>query len=145
MYTGLYVKYPLFLSGFNGTGMFSTHYGKILKYQILWKYVHSVQSCLMRTDRQAYLLSYLLTPWIRDLLEKLTGLQLVNKFPAFYGTRRFINTFTSARHLSLSWASSIQSIPPHPTSWRSVLILSSHLRLGLSSGLVPSGFPVKTL
>ena len=38
------------------------------------------------------------------------------------------------RHLSLSWARSIQSMPPHPTSWRSILILSSHLRLGLPSG-----------
>jgi len=44
------------------------------------------------------------------LLEKLTGFQLVKKFPAFYGTRKFITTFTSAHHLSLSWASSIQSI-----------------------------------
>ena len=60
------------------------------------------------------------------------------KFPALYGTRRFITAVTSARHLSLSWVSSIQSIPPHPTSWRSILILSSHLRLGLPSGLFPS-------
>ena len=30
-----------------------------------------------------YLLTYLLTPWCRVLLEKLTGLQLVKKFPAF--------------------------------------------------------------
>jgi hypothetical protein len=36
------------------------------------------------------------------LLEKLTGLQLVKRFPAFYGTRMFITAFTSARHLSLS-------------------------------------------
>ena len=48
-------------------------------------------------------------------------------------------------HLCLSWASSIQSIPPHPTSWRSILILSSHLRLGLLNGLFPSGFPTRTL
>jgi len=82
---------------------------------------------------------YLLTPWSRVLLEKLTGLQLVQKFPAFYGTRRFIDTLTSARHLSLSWASSNQSIPPHPIYWRSNLILSSHLRPGLPSGLFPSG------
>ena len=26
---------------------------------------------------------------------------------------------------------------PHPTSWRSILILSTHLRLGLPSGLFP--------
>jgi len=32
------------------------------------------------------LLTYLLTPWCRVLLEKLTGLQLVKKFPAFHGT-----------------------------------------------------------
>ena len=66
----------------------------------------------------------ILTPWCRVLLEKLTGLQLVKKLP---------------------WASPIQSIYTHPTSWRSILILSAHLRLGLPSGLLPSGFPTKTL
>ena len=79
------------------------------------------------------------------LLEKLTGLQLVKKFPAFYGTRRFITALTSVRHLSLSWTSPIQSIYPHPTSWKSIPILSTHLRLGLPSGLLPSGLPTKTL
>jgi hypothetical protein len=47
----------------------------------------------------------------RVLLGKLTVPQLVKKFPAFYGTRRFITAFTRARHLSLSRASSVQSIP----------------------------------
>jgi hypothetical protein len=46
--------------------------------------------------------TYLLTPWSRVLLEKLTGLQLVKKFLTFYGTRRFITALTSAHHLSLS-------------------------------------------
>jgi len=86
-----------------------------------------------------------LTPWCRVLLEKLTGLQVVKKFPAFHGTRRFITALTSFRHMSLSWASPIQSIDPHPTSWRSILVLSTHLRLGLPSGLLPSGFTTKTL
>ena len=90
-------------------------------------------------------ITYLLTPRYRVLLEKLTGLQLVKKFLAFHGTRRFITALTSFRHLSLSWASPIQSKYPHPTSWRSSLILSTHLRLGLPGGLFPSGFPTKTL
>ena len=68
---------------------------------------------------------YLLTPWCRVLLEKLTGLQLVKKLPAFHGIRRFITAPTSVRHLSVTWASPIQSIYTHPTSWRSVLILSA--------------------
>jgi hypothetical protein len=42
------------------------------------------------------LISYLLTPWSTVLREKLTGFQLVKKFHAFYGTRRFITAFTSA-------------------------------------------------
>jgi len=88
-----------------------------------------------------YLLTSLLTPWNTVLLEKLTGSQLVNKFPTFYGTRRFITALTSACHLSVSWASSIQSIPPHPTSWRSILIWSSHLCLGLPSASFPQVFP----
>jgi hypothetical protein len=33
----------------------------------------------------------------------------------------------------------------HPTSWKSILILSFHLRLGLLGGLFPSGLPNKTL
>jgi hypothetical protein len=85
-----------------------------------------------------------LTPWSRVLLENLTGFLLVKKFHAPYWTRRFITAFTSARDLSLSWASSIQSIH-HLTSWRSISILSSHLRPGLPSGLFCSGFPTKTL
>ena len=34
---------------------------------------------------------------------------------------------------------------PHPTSWTYILILSSHLSLGLQSGLFPSRFPTNTL
>jgi len=84
---------------------------------------------------------YLLTACSTVLIEKQTGSPLVKKLPAFYGTRRFITAFTSARHLFLSWASSIQSITTHTTSWKSIIILPFHLRLGLPSGLFPSDFP----
>jgi len=53
----------------------------------VWIHLHCV--------RLNYLLTYLLTPWCRVLLEKLTGFQLVKKFPAFHGTRRFITAFTN--------------------------------------------------
>jgi len=59
---------------------------------------------------------YLLIQWSRVLLEKLTGFQLIKKFPTFYGTQRFTTAVTSVHHLSLFSASSNQSIPPHPTS-----------------------------
>jgi len=56
--------------------------------------------------------TYLMTPWGRVILEKLTGSQLVKKLPAFHWTRRFITAFTSARHLSLSWARFINLLAP---------------------------------
>ena len=82
-------------------------------------------------------------PWSNYIFEKLAGYQLVKKFPHFIGPRRFITAFTSACHLSLSWATSIQSMPVQTTSLRSILIVSSHLRVCLPSGLFPSGFPTK--
>ena len=80
-----------------------------------------------------------LTTWSRALPEKLRGPQLVNKFPEFYGTQRFITAFKNTCHLSLCWARAIQSMPP-PTSLRSILLLSCHPHLGL-----PWGLPTKTL
>ena len=60
-----------------------------------WEKVVTEATCSPFTDS--------LTPWSRVLLENLTGFQLVKKFPAFYGTRKFITAFTSARHVSLEW------------------------------------------
>jgi len=102
-------------------------------------------SCKSVITNMAIMRCFAITTWSRVLLEKLTGSQLVKKFPTFYETRRFITAFTSSRHLSLFWASSIQSVPPHPTFWRTILILFSHLRLDLPRGHFPSGLPIKTL
>ena len=57
---------------------------------------------MCHSTKSPTLITYLLTPWSRVLLEKLASLQLVKKFPAFYGTRRFLTALTSPRHLSLS-------------------------------------------
>ena len=45
-------------------------------------------------------LSYFLTPWNRVFLKKLTSFQLVKKFPAFYGNRKFITAVTNALNVS---------------------------------------------
>ena len=63
----------------------------------------------------------------------------------WFAASQEIPRISRVRQLSLSWASPIQSIYPYPTSCRSVLILSTHLRLGLPSGLLPSGFLSKNL
>ena len=81
------------------TGM---HY--LLSLLSWWVVIHHVSSYLENYRIFSESLcshAYLLTPW-KVTFEKLTGSQLVKKFPAFYANRRFINAFTSARHLSLA-------------------------------------------
>ena len=64
-----------------------------------WTHPHSVldpqEGLEWQQQLLAYLLTYLLTPWSRVLLEKQTGTQLLKKFPAIYGTQRVINIFMS--------------------------------------------------
>ena len=67
------------------------------------------------------------------------------EIPRILGNLKVHYRVTSVRHLSLSWASSNQSMPSHLNSWSFILILSSHLGLGLSSSLLPPGLPTKSL
>ena len=86
------------------------------------------------------------TPCRRVFHAKLKVPHLVTKFPALFGTSRFISTFTTPRHPFLTWFRSIQSMPPQSTAWRSLLILlisMSHLCQCLPSRLFTSGFPIK--
>ena len=62
-----------------------------------------------------------------------------------YGIRRFNTAFTKVRQWSLSWAETTQLLALIPISLRSILILSSHLRLGLPKGLFPVDVLVKIL
>jgi hypothetical protein len=89
-------------------------------------------------------LTWLLTPWSWSLAEKLKVPQAVRKFPSLYGTRRFVTAFTRNRHVSTSWARSIQSISPSLFS-RINFSIFSHFHVGLPSDLLHSGFPIKTL
>jgi hypothetical protein len=127
----------------------SLSYLSIFKYSVSarWPICHKVPACLVPTllvsvfcSRASFVLPRsTLTLWNWELLERPQIMQPVDSFPAFYGTRSFITAFTRALHVSLSWARPIQSTPPQPISKRSILILSTHLRLVLSCGLFPSG------
>jgi hypothetical protein len=83
--------------------------------------------------------------WSWALLERPLDVRPLDSFWAFHGTRRFNTEFTRALHLFLSLARPIQATSPHSTSPRSILILSTHLRLGLPSGPSPSGFAINNL
>jgi hypothetical protein len=85
-----------------------------------------------------YLLTYVRS-WA--LPEKLPILQPFKKFPAILGNPKVHYRVHKSPPLVPIWASSIQSIPSHPTSPRSIIILSTHLRLGLPSGLLVLAFP----
>jgi len=45
------------------------------------------------------------------------------EIPTYYEIHRYITAFTNGRDLSLSLDRAIQSIPPHPTFWRSNITL----------------------
>jgi hypothetical protein len=57
--------------------------------------------------------------------------------PTFYAIRSSVNVFTKARHLPPSSVTLIRSKPFHSIYLRSILILFSHVDLGLP---LPSGF-----
>jgi hypothetical protein len=71
-------------------------------------------------------------------LEKRPDVQLFKKFTTFFGTQGFITVFLRAFHPEPHKSSN--TTPFHLS--RSILILFTHLRLRLSSGLFPSGFPI---
>ena len=62
-----------------------------------------------------------------------------------YGTRRHNAAFIHKGSPIISCAKSTQFLVLIPISLRSILILSSNLRLGLLKGIFPVGLPVKIL
>ena len=86
----------------------------------------------------------LLQPSAQSLPEKLTDPQLLKKFPTFYGTQRSITVFKRSLP-PVPTLSKIDPVHVPPQSLRFILILSSHLCLGLPNGLLHSSFPTKSL
>jgi hypothetical protein len=75
---------------------------KFYIFEICWtRFRYGAAHCVRIFIKEGTILQRFLSPF-RVLLERLTGFQPVKKFPAFYGTRKFITAVTSAHHLSLS-------------------------------------------
>ena len=97
------------------------------------------------TCRVEGLLTYLLTPWSRVLLEKLTGFPANQEIPCILWNLK-VYYHTHKRLPPVPILSQLHPVPTTPSHFRrSILILSSHLCLGLPNSLFPSGFPTKTL
>ena len=78
-----------------------------------------------------------------NYMKILATLPFPKKFPAFYGTRKFIIVFKRARHWSPFSTRWIQFILSYHISLRSILILSTHLPI--SKECISSGFATKAL
>ena len=107
------------------------------------KFYYKAASCWLVLLIHTAMHGYMNIKKKKILLEKLTGSQLLKKFPAFYGTRRFVTAFTTACHLSLTWATAIQSMPSTSHFFKIHFILSSHLCSDLPSGPSPLDLPTK--
>jgi len=113
-YTQFVINLTCFDLSWSSSGIYWTTVRHIYKHGWIIKYISGfgdfyyidylniIRLKIVPTICTVYLLIYSLTQWSRVLLEKLIVSELVKKFPAFYGTWRFITAFTNACHLSLS-------------------------------------------
>ena len=101
---------------------------------------------LLQIDKLTYLLTYLLTPWSRVLLEKLTGFATNQEIPPILWNQK-VHYHTHKRQPSVPIMSQLHPVPTITSHF-----LKIHLNIILPStswspqwSLSLSGFPTKTL
>jgi hypothetical protein len=106
-------------------------------------YIPSVLSSLFRPTIQFNYISNLL-PW---LISRSGVLQIhsAGEDPCFLRIPKVQSRVHKTRHWSLPWARRVQATPPYPISLRSILLIPSHLRLGLPNCNFHSRFPTDIL
>ena len=102
----------------------SDHKPAFLTRSLSWPKLNVQIPLVPRSEHTAYLLtqSMVQSPsWAANWFAVTQEIPRISRNPKVH------TALTSVRHLSLSWVSPIQFIYPHPTSWRSIQILSTHL------------------
>jgi hypothetical protein len=118
----------------------------LYKQRVKLNFSYRLSGLPYRRNSITYFLTHLLTPWIRVLLEKLTGLQLVKQFGIsqyFMEPEGWLSHSLVPETCLYPEPARSNPYPPHPTSLRSILVLFSHLRLDPPSDLVPYVPPPK--
>jgi hypothetical protein len=84
------------------------------------------------TNLKYMYITYSLThSMVQDIIWKADCHSACQKILFLHGNWRLITVFTKACHWTLSWSRQIQFAPLIPISLKSILMLFSHLRLGL--------------
>ena len=108
--------------------------------RFIWRPGRVITMAATNIHLLTYLLIYLLTPYSKVLLEKLSGSQLSNSTCILWNPKVLYHIHKCPPPAPIL-SQIIPCYPPNPQFLKTIVILSSHLSLSPPSGLFPLGFP----